>query len=56
MHDQIRSTETLGIRAYNEAFGYFYMGRAAVIGVLMLLMALLAVLLARRALRREFFA
>ncbi|HSV19020.1 MAG TPA: sugar ABC transporter permease [Casimicrobiaceae bacterium] len=51
-----KATETLGIRAYNEAFGYFYMGRAAVIGVLMLLMALLAVLLARRALRREFFA
>jgi multiple sugar transport system permease protein len=51
-----KATETLGIRAYNEAFGYFYMGRAAVIGVLMLVMALLAVLLARRALRKEFFA
>ena len=50
-----KATETLGIRAYNEAFGYFYMGRAAVIGVLMLLIALAAVLLARRALRREFF-
>ena len=50
-----KATETLGIRAYNEAFGYFYMGRAAVIGVLMLLLALLAVLLARRALRKEFF-
>jgi multiple sugar transport system permease protein len=50
-----KATETLGIRAYNEAFGYFYMGRAAVIGVLMLLLALAAVLLARRALRREFF-
>jgi len=50
-----KATETLGLRAYNEAFGYFYMGRAAVIGVLMLLLALLAVLLARRALRKEFF-
>jgi ABC-type sugar transport system permease subunit len=27
-----KATETLGIRAYNEAFGYFYMGRAAIIG------------------------
>jgi len=51
----VRATETLGIRAYNEAFGYFYMGRAAVIGVLMLAIALLAVLVARRALRKEFF-
>jgi len=50
-----KATETLGIRAYNEAFGYFYMGRAAVIGVLMLLLALFAVLVARRALRKEFF-
>jgi len=50
-----KATETLGVRAYNEAFGYFYMGRAAVVGVLMLLMALVAVLLARRALRKEFF-
>ena len=51
-----KATETLGIRAYNEAFGYFYMGRAAVIGVLMLALALVAVLSARRALRKEFFA
>jgi multiple sugar transport system permease protein len=50
-----KATETLGIRAYNEAFGYFYMGRAAVIGVLMLAIALVAVLLARRQLRKEFF-
>ncbi len=50
-----KATETLGLRAYNEAFGYFYMGRAAVIGVLMLALALCAVLLARRALRKEFF-
>jgi multiple sugar transport system permease protein len=50
-----KATETLGIRAYNEAFGYFYMGRAAVIGVLMLVIALIAVLLARRQLHKEFF-
>jgi len=50
-----KATETLGIRAYNEAFGYFYMGRAAVVGVLMLVIALAAVVLARRQLRREFF-
>ena len=50
-----KATETLGIRAYNEAFGYFYMGRAAVIGVLMLLIALVFVVIARRELRKEFF-
>jgi multiple sugar transport system permease protein len=50
-----KATETLGIRAYNEAFGYFYMGRAAVIGVLMLGIALAFVLLSRRQLSREFF-
>jgi multiple sugar transport system permease protein len=50
-----KATETLGIRAYNEAFGYFYMGRASVIGVLMLVIALTAVLLARKQLHREFF-
>ena len=50
-----KATETLGIRAYNEAFGYFYMGRAAVIGVLMLAIAFVFVLVARRELRKEFF-
>jgi multiple sugar transport system permease protein len=50
-----KATETLGIRAYNEAFGYFYMGRAAVVGVLMLAIALVFVLIARRQLRKEFF-
>jgi multiple sugar transport system permease protein len=50
-----KATETLGLRAYNEAFGYFYMGRAAVIGVIMLVIALAFVLLARRELRKEFF-
>ena len=50
-----KATETLGIRAYNEAFGYFYMGRAAAIGVLMLAIAFAFVLVARRELRKEFF-
>jgi len=50
-----KATETLGIRAYNAAFGYFYMGRAAVIGVLMLAIALVAVVLARKQLHKEFF-
>ena len=50
-----KATETLGIRAYNEAFGYFYMGRASVIGMLMLVIALAFVLLARREMRKEFF-
>ena len=50
-----KATETLGIRAYNEAFGYFYMGRAAVIGVLMLAIAFAFVLVARPELRKEFF-
>jgi len=50
-----KATETLGIRAYNEAFGYFYMGRAAVVGVLMLVIAVAFVLLSRREMRKEFF-
>jgi len=50
-----KATETLGIRAYNEAFGYFYMGRAAVVGVLMLVIALAAVLAARKPLSKEYF-
>jgi len=50
-----KATETLGIRAYNEAFSYFYMGRAAVVGVLMLVIALIAVFVARRQLRKEYF-
>jgi multiple sugar transport system permease protein len=50
-----RATETLGIRAYNEAFSYFELGRASTIGVLTIAMALAFVLLARRPLQREFF-
>lgn len=50
-----QATETLGIRAYNEAFSFFYMGRASVVGVLMLAIAMLFVFLARKQLRKEFF-
>lgn len=50
-----KATETLGLRAYNEAFGYFNMGKAAVVGMLMLAIALVGVLLARKPLSKEFF-
>ena len=50
-----RATETLGIRAYQEAFSYFEIGRACVLGMVMLAIALLVVLAARRPLQKEFF-
>jgi len=50
-----RATETLGIRAYQEAFSYFEIGRACVLGIVMLAIALLVVLAARRPLQKEFF-
>lgn len=50
-----RATETLGIRAYLEAFSYFEMARASVLGILMLAIATLVVLAARRPVQREFF-
>lgn len=50
-----RATETLGIRAYVEAFSYFEIGRASAIGVLTIAIALLMVLAARRPLQKEFF-
>jgi len=50
-----RATETLGIRAYLDAFSYFKVGEAAVLGMLMLALALIFVLLARRPLKKEFF-
>lgn len=50
-----RSTETLGIRAYQEAFSYFEIGRACVLGIVMLCIALLVVVAARQPLRKEFF-
>jgi multiple sugar transport system permease protein len=50
-----QATETLGLRAYNEAFSFFYMGRASVVGVLMLAIAVLFVFVARKQLRKEFF-
>jgi multiple sugar transport system permease protein len=50
-----RATETLGIRAYQEAFSYFEIGRACVLGMVMLAFAMLLVLAARRPLQKEFF-
>lgn len=50
-----RATETLGIRAYVEAFSYFEIGRASALGVLALALAALLVTFARRPLRKEFF-
>lgn len=50
-----RATETLGIRAYVEAFANFELGRAATLGVLTILVALTIVFAARRPLQREFF-
>lgn len=50
-----RATETLGIRAYLEVFSYFEVGRACVLGMLMLAIALLVVLAARKPLGKEFF-
>lgn len=50
-----RATETLGIRAYIEAFSYFDIGRAAAFGMLTIAIALAMVLAARRPLQKEFF-
>ncbi|RDJ19810.1 sugar ABC transporter permease [Bosea caraganae] len=50
-----RATETLGIRAYTEAFSFFELGRASTLGVLTIAMALFFVLIARRPLQKEFF-
>lgn len=50
-----RATETLGIRAYLEAFSYYEMGHASVLGIVLLVIALLIILMARNSLRKEFF-
>jgi len=50
-----RSTETLGIRVYVEAFSNFEMGRACALGVLTLAIAMSIVMAARRPLAKEFF-
>jgi len=50
-----RATETLGIRAYIEAFSYFEIGRASAIGVLTIALAALMIILARKPLQKEFF-
>lgn len=49
-----RSTETLSVQIYVEAFEYFHFGYAAAIGMLMLLISLLFTLFTVRTLRSEF--
>jgi multiple sugar transport system permease protein len=50
------ATETLAIRVYNEAFGFFQMGRASALGVLMLIISSVFLLTVfRRSLRTSFF-
>jgi multiple sugar transport system permease protein len=48
-----RLTETVSLFVYNEGFQYFRMGSAAAAGLLMVLAALLASLIALRVIRRE---
>jgi multiple sugar transport system permease protein len=48
-----RLTETVSLFVYNEGFQYFRMGSAASAGLLMVLAALLASLIALRVIRRE---
>jgi len=50
-----RATETLAIRIYQEAFGFFRMGTASALGVLTLALAALLALASIRVLRREYF-
>jgi len=50
-----RVTETLSLFVYNEGFQFFRMGAAAAAGVLMVVVALLASLLAVRVIRHEKF-
>jgi multiple sugar transport system permease protein len=49
------ATQTLTLRIYNEAFRFFNMGTAAVIGVVTVGVAALVVLALGRTMRREFF-
>lgn len=49
------ATQTLALRIYNEAFRFFNMGTAAVIGILTVAVAALVVLAMGRTMRREFF-
>jgi len=51
----LRVTETLALRIYNEAFGFFRTGMASALGVLTLAICALIVLLSYRALRQRFY-
>jgi multiple sugar transport system permease protein len=49
------ATETLAIRIYNEAFRFFYMGRAATLGILTFLVCGLFVLAQYPFMKKKFF-
>lgn len=49
------ATETLAIRIYNEAFGFFNMGVAGALGILTLLIAAVFVLILYPKMREDFF-
>ncbi|MEW8977965.1 MAG: sugar ABC transporter permease [Symbiobacterium sp.] len=51
----VGATETLAIRIYNEAFGYFHMTTASALGMLTVLICGLVVFMAYPVLRKEFF-
>lgn len=50
-----RSTETLAIQIYREAFQYFHMGYAAAVGMVTLVLSILATLLYLRFTAKDFY-
>ena len=50
-----RSTETLPIKLYQEAFQYFHISYAAAIGVISLIICLIAIAVSAPLLRKEFY-
>lgn len=50
-----RSTETLPIQLYQEAFNYFNMGKASAIGIFSLIICILMVLVFLPSLKKEFY-
>lgn len=51
----LRSTETLAVGIYNEAFGNFEFENAAALGIITVLISILIVLVSARRLRKEYF-
>ena len=50
-----RSTETLPIKLYQEAFQYFHISYAAAIGVISLIICLIVIAVSAPLLRKEFY-